>query len=139
MGKVTAAGNSISAKKYEFLDRNAANGLTYYRIVQYDIDGQSSKSNTIDLLRTYERFNFTRIAPIPACDNLEITYNALSEAPVRMEIYNITGQLIESRALTAHNGLNTIGLSVDKYTSGIYLISLNDGSRIITNRFVVRH
>lgn len=139
LGKVTAAGNSISAKKYEFLDRNAANGLTYYRIVQYDIDGQSSKSNTIDLLRTYERFNFTRIAPIPACDNLEITYNALSEAPVRMEIYNITGQLIESRALTAHNGLNTIGLSVDKYTSGIYLISLNDGSRIITNRFVVRH
>lgn len=139
LGKIDAAGNSISIKKYEFLDRNAANGLTYYRLMQYDMNGQGNKSNIINLVRDYTRFNFIRIAPIPACDNLEITYNALSEGLVQMEVYNIAGALIDRHTLQTRNGLNTVSLSVDKFSTGIYLVSLNDGSRVITNRFVVQH
>ena len=42
-------GNSNEILGYEFIDRSPLNGLNYYRLTQYDFDGQSSSSEVIAL------------------------------------------------------------------------------------------
>ncbi len=46
IGNVIAAGNSSTSKKYSYLDRTVISGSYQYRILQRDLDGKSSFSDT---------------------------------------------------------------------------------------------
>ena len=47
IGMVPGAGNSHNILSYEFTDENPSKGINYYRLTQYDFDGQSSSSDII--------------------------------------------------------------------------------------------
>ena len=46
IGNVTAAGNSSTSKKYTYLERTVTAGSYQYRILQRNLDGKSSVSDT---------------------------------------------------------------------------------------------
>ena len=46
IGTVAAAGNSQSTTNYNYVDNNPSAGINYYRLLQTDIDGKSSYSET---------------------------------------------------------------------------------------------
>ncbi len=49
IGKMNAAGLSETTLNYAMKDENPANGVNYYRLRQFDIDGTSHLSNTVEV------------------------------------------------------------------------------------------
>lgn len=137
VGKVKAAGNSVSVRSYSFLDKNAPVGASYYRLVERDLDGTTNKSKVITLVRHETRFAFTTLSPIPACDNLEVAFTSINDGMLQLAIYNATGALVEKRNTNMQAGNNVVSINVNDYTPGIYFIRLNNGTQIISERFVV--
>jgi hypothetical protein len=51
VGKKDAAGNSNTVLKYSYINYNTLNGIFYYRLVQFDIDGKNKTYGPISLQR----------------------------------------------------------------------------------------
>jgi hypothetical protein len=137
VGKVKAAGNSLTVRSYSFLDKNALTGVNYYRLVERDLNGTDELSSIITLVRHENRFAFQSISPIPAYDQVDIAYAAINDGMAQVAIYNATGALIEKRHETMQTGSNTVTVNVMNYAPGIYFVRLNNGKQIISERFIV--
>lgn len=71
--------------------------------------------------------------PNPATHTVTIPYEMHQSAPAELQVYDITGRLVETRSINA--GAHTIVLDVAAYPAGIYVYRIN-GSK--ANKFVVR-
>jgi len=67
-----------------------------------------------------------QISPVPTIDILNIEFIAQKGENYEIEIYNIAGQLIETKTLIANTGNNQYSLKVNEYPSGIYWLSLTN-------------
>ena len=133
---VQGAGNSNKAIDYSFMDYDAPDGLSYYRLDQYDLDGSGSSSNVITLIRNKVQFELIDIVPVPTTDYIDIRFNTVNDAPVLAKIYDIAGRLISDIRFDTQTGINKQRIDVRHYAAGTYIISLNDGYSIVTNKFV---
>ena len=72
-----------------------------------------------------EEANAITLAPNPANDFSVITVNLKSESTVSVEIYSITGALIESKSYGKLNGAFHLPVETNKLVSGLYLVRVN--------------
>ncbi|OWY22419.1 T9SS C-terminal target domain-containing protein [Sphingobacteriales bacterium UPWRP_1] len=137
VGTVDGAGNSIVARNYEFLDKTAPNGLSYYRLNQTDFDGTTTiASEVITLRREATPFGFVEVSPIPTSHLLNVGFNSNISGEVEFTVYDMAGRLTATQKAMAQNGLNNVTIDVSNYPAGVYFIALNNGQSIETTRFV---
>lgn len=131
IGRVDAAGTTISRQDYSFFDGNALLGRNYYRLKEVDFDG------------TYEYFNITfadtdgkravSLYPNPIQhSHLQFKMNFASDEQGHAKVYNSTGALVSS--FTFH------GTSYNEETNlrpGAYVLKVSVGKELFTQRFVV--
>ncbi|MBL7787591.1 MAG: T9SS type A sorting domain-containing protein [Chitinophagales bacterium] len=133
---VKAAGNSVQPRNYSYTDRQVPAGQVYYRVVEYDFDGSSNRSNVISLSRSGDKLSFNKVYPVPARTELDISFNATNYAAAQLQVYDIAGRLVDQQTLITRKGLNTHTLSIVDYSKGVYFISLVTDNGTITTRFV---
>ncbi len=133
---IEGAGTTIITKKYEYLDKEPFAGTSYYRLVQVDFNGTSTKSETISLKRKEATFGFSAIYPIPADKFVEISFTSETDTPISLEVYDLAGKLALSLDMFAQKGTNVYSLNIAELSSGMYFLSLNNGQKVISNRFV---
>ena len=133
---IEGAGTTITTKKYEYLDKEPFAGTSYYRLVQVDFNGTSTKSETISLKRKEATFGFSAIYPIPADKFVEISFTSETDTPISLEVYDLAGKLALSLDMFAQKGTNVYSLNIAELSSGMYFLSLNNGQKVISNRFV---
>ncbi len=91
--KVEGQGTTSETNAYEFLDRNAPNGLSYYRLDQTDFDGTLTSSNVITLVRNeIAVFDIVQVSPIPTNDFLQLQLTSPENGLVNVELYDIVGR-----------------------------------------------
>ncbi|PSJ71726.1 hypothetical protein C7N43_37870, partial [Sphingobacteriales bacterium UPWRP_1] len=133
---IDGAGNSNTAKSYNYLDKEAPPATSYYRLVQTDFNGNTTTSEVIALKRPEAGFSFNAIYPVPADKFVELNFNAETDAPVSVEVYDLAGKLITSLSVFAQRGSNVYTIDVADYSAGMYFITINNGKDVISNRFV---
>lgn len=137
VAEVNASGNSNTVKNYSFTDKDIEAGIRYYRLVEIDIDGKSTKFSPISLTRKAERsFGFTKLYPVPAYDHLQVNFNTPAIETVKLDIFSLAGTLVESKQILTKKGRNNLKLNVSNYFPGIYFISMTNGEQVFTNKFV---
>ena len=73
-------------------------------------------------------------------NNLRVKYYSQNKSNIEMEIFNIKGQKIQSKAIKAIKGENNIQLKfATKLSCGIYFLKIKDNKRSLINKFVVIH
>lgn len=133
---VKAVGESFTPTAYDYLDRSAPNGTSYYRVTQFDFDGQNESTNVISLTRGEGSFDITNVRPVPAVDYIEVSYTAINNGTVEVSIHDLTGRLMMKTNVDATSGANTQVIDISTYPSGIYMVSLNNGTDVATQRLV---
>lgn len=133
---VKAAGESSVATSYNYLDRTAPAGTSYYRVTQFDFDGQNDATNVISLTRGEGSFTITNVRPVPAVDYVEFTFTSIENSTVEVSVYDLTGRVMLKANVEATNGINNQSIDVSTYPAGIYMISLNNGTEVATQRLV---
>lgn len=124
---IEGAGNSVTAATYNFLHTDAPTGLSYYRLAQTDFDGSSQFVGTISLERSQYGFTIVEVTPVPAQDVANILFTTDGARAVEMNVYDVSGRLVDSQSLSTTNGMNQHSLNVSNYPAGVYIVRMTDG------------
>ena len=76
-------------------------------------------------------FEESSIAIYPNPTNSKINIEVISSEELNIGLYDITGKLLFSNTMIGSSQIN-----LDAYSSGIYFVKLNDGSRSITKKII---
>lgn len=128
VAKVNGNGTTSETNVYDFLDRNAPNGRSYYRLDQTDFDGTTTASNVISLMRGENtQFDIVRVYPIPAKDVLQVQFNTSQSGAVQLQLFDIVGRELLVQSLEAESGLNGYSVDVSGLPMGTYLLVVDNG------------
>lgn len=132
IGSVEAAGESARAINYAFLDSDAPNGLSYYRLRMVDSDGAEEFSNVIFVMRDMRS---VVLYPIPVDDVLY--WSSMGTTVSRAIVRDALGRVLIDAST---RGDRLQGGSLQRLATGSYSILLLDeqGSVVARSRFLKR-
>ena len=134
---IKGQGNSNTPIAYDHIDRAAAKGTTYYRLVQTDYDGTQSKSDVIEVTRGESAFNITDLYPIPTTDVITLQYVAPEQSNIDIEVFDLIGQTLIQYQRISDGGVAQLDISVEDLPAGIYFVSIISYNDKVTQKFVI--
>lgn len=132
IGTVPAAGNSSLQKDYSFTDvgiMNSGKSIVYYRLLQTDIDGNSTYSNIIELtINNNNQWN-VQLYSNPVQGQLKLMLTGVI-GNTSLLINDMSGRIIYNSQLQNQNGLVTIPINLPP---GVYVLKVmaNNGEKAI--------
>lgn len=122
IGRTNGAGISTEAIDYTYTHSTPQNGANYYRLQMTDYGGKNTYSKVevirMDLLEIVN----INIYPQPATGISTLDINAYTDAEVSIEIYTLSGQIVNAINWDLKAGQNSITLNSEKLQAGTYLI-----------------
>ncbi len=132
IGYQQGAGNSTTVQSYRYNDNQPLSGINYYRLLQVDIGGEATYSNIVNVV--YESSGFS-VFPVPAKDEITLQLES-SQTVVEVNISNIVGEVIHIQELQLPEGVHQFTFDISNYTNGVYFLTINNGDKKGTQRFV---
>jgi hypothetical protein len=128
-------GNSSSTLTYSSLDASPLEGVSYYRLKQTDIKGQSTYSRTVKVDRRMQVG--LNIYPNPASDIIYISGFKTGSAQATVELYDMSGKIALKKILPVTGGYVTATFNLP---AGIYSVkvSLPDGTSRVQQLLIKR-
>jgi len=131
-----AVGNSQQETRYSTTDGSAPPGLSYYRIMQTDLDGSTTFTQIAAVDVQQKRVEGLRIAPNPANEWFSFTTPAEVDGPQEVRIIDPAGKVVAQRSSSASkrswSSAEFPGLRV-----GTYTVVLEHANGLVTGRLVV--
>jgi len=101
-------------------------------------------SLTIDPMGTFifEKINLNSfkvfpVRPTPSNGNAEIIFSAPKNQEINLMIHNMIGGLIISKHINSEPGINSISIDTGNLSPGIYMITLDNGIYLTTQKMVI--
>jgi len=122
IGTVGAAGNSENILSYSFIDRNLSDGNSYYRIVEYDKNGNTTSSSikSVDVNNN----NDLVVMPNPNGGNFIITGKTTANTPIDISIINSLGQQLFELVSQSEQENFSQNINISNLPSGIYYLQV---------------
>lgn len=132
--RVAGAGNSDKVIDYTLIDTHPLSGISYYRLSQFDYDGQFERLGTIRISTQNSDINSILVYPNPSSDKIHVIMNDGS-APDHVELYDLSGAQYEA-PLFESDGITQMDIGGLK--AGVYLLKIHSAnsswSRLITKK-----
>jgi hypothetical protein len=140
LAEVDGAGNSTSILNYEIIDSEISNDVTYYRLTQFDFDGESETFNIASAdCMSEDIFNLLNVYPNPSIDEFVIAYNnPTNEEKLVLKMYDLKGDIIYFENKNCIKGSNIFYLNNIDVSPGIYLIEVEMGELISRVKLSIR-
>lgn len=139
---VKGATHSNTLHNYEFLDEHISNlTFAYYRVVQYDFDGQSKVSKIVYVDRTSltNSSHLIKTGPNPADRYIDIVINdeLFITNSYRIEITSVLGIKVYAAELSQA----TTRIDLSNLSSGNYIMELMNsaGTSPVYEKIIIRH
>ncbi|MGB0430857.1 MAG: choice-of-anchor D domain-containing protein, partial [Bacteroidia bacterium] len=129
IGRVEGAGTTIDQQLYQFIDNEleGLNSAVYYRLVQFDYNGDFSVSKTRVLEQTQSKVHSLTIFPNPTMGKLNI---ATEHQDFQINIYSIQGLLV-------NNVHNTKQLDLSNLPAGEYIAEVIANNSVERAKFTI--
>jgi Secretion system C-terminal sorting domain len=129
IGKIIAKGNSNSKSGYSFSDKYFQNGINYYRLAQYDLDGRFEYSPVVKV-QTGRSKIIVEVSPNPVIDKVFLK-TSIKLTGAKYLIFNNSGVQVLSGILVSYE------IDVQKLAKGNYFVKIvQNNNEIITTQFV---
>ena len=127
IGKIEGSGNNSRTSKYSFIDSSPLNGINYYRIKQYDYDGNYSLTKVISVKH---EITFTKSFTF---NNTSKEFTISGDLEGEFVIFGIDGRPILHQAITRRNR----SIQVDHAITGIYIAKLYTTSATYSEKIFI--
>lgn len=131
LGRVQAAGNSITLKEYRFIDSDARD-LAYYRLRQLDLDGSEVVSNVIVSGCSVEGLEIVNAWDDGYSLNLDVRSSMQQDTDVHL--LDTRGRLLHSEQLTVQQGITHFAMQKEGLAMGVYVVRLQSSGASATRR-----
>ena len=133
IGKLTAT-NITGASTYSFIDEKPLSGKDYYRLKQFDKNGNYSYSNILLVDYSLSGNTFT-LVPVPGKNQFNIVKpSVITFTKAVLTLRNASGQTVLTHNLLDQT-LQTI--STNGLAKGIYFATVYNGKEVLTKKVVV--
>ncbi len=133
----TALGTVAGQAPFTFTDQAPQAGYNYYRIKQYDIDGNFTYSKTITIVVDKAQVSML-LYPSPAHDEVTLRFTASRPEKLMVELSDLSGRIVKKQAFIAGNSGNELKIDLRNLSSQAYLIRVvdNNGVMLTNGKFV---
>jgi Secretion system C-terminal sorting domain len=138
IGVVTGLNNN-NQTTYNYSDDHMLNGNNYYRLRQVDMDGVVRYSKVVSLYDMQQApAPKMSVYPNPASAMLNFAINSTSTQEIFVQIYSISGVLLQTSEQTLNAGNNLQSIAVNNLKSGNYFLKVSnrEGSSQFVQPFV---
>ena len=130
-----AAGISSEELNYQFVDENTNEDDTYYRLSQFDIDGEFTVYDPI-FVSCNEKSSFIKTYPNPSDASFQVLVNNSSLiGKATIQLVDTKGTTVSMKEVEVAEGTNLFYLN-ENMAPGIYYLSISNG---ITTTEVIKH
>ncbi len=134
IGNVNGAGNSDDLTSYQFVDNSSGSVVNYYRLSQFDFDGQHEILGTIRVEAVKRLSGLVVIYPNPTSSSLQIQHES-GVLPSQIIVYDFAGARYQ--VPVKHSNEKSV-LDFSNLRSGTYSIQIHFNNQII-NKIVYRN
>lgn len=125
IGMVDAAQNSTVLQNYSFKDLQPMEGVNFYRLMQYDLDGKRVASDIVQVEFSLQaEFAWTSIAPNPVESIAKVAFSSPAEASMTLTVFDLKGAVRSQREVSAQAGSNVEELDLSGLPGGMYIVRL---------------
>ena len=125
IGFVNGKGTTTEKTSYTFVDKNISNSKLYYKLKQYDFNGNAKYTNIVEVAGAVLDFALSQNYPNPFNPSTVINFSLPLSANVTIEIYNPLGALVGTIAKGNFDaGNHKIEFNGSNLASGLYIYSL---------------
>ena len=110
-----------------------------YRLKQIDYDGATSYSEVVEVFtEDPSQIALSEFYPNPVRgDRVNLTLNVADQAEARIDVFDVRGALVESRAQILNAGENRLAVETSGLAAGSHFAKIQVGSRVQYRQFVV--
>jgi photosystem II stability/assembly factor-like uncharacterized protein len=139
IGKIIAAGNSVTSKDYTFTDNNLAVSQYRYRIKMVDNDGKFKYSEVINVnIVAPSDFSISQNYPNPFNPVTSIRYSIPENTNVKLSVYNIKGEFVKDLVDQFQAaGEYSVNVKGNDWASGIYFYKIETGKFSVIKKMVL--
>ncbi len=137
--------NNSDKKTYKFKDNTPelkGQTIAYYRLKQYDLDGNYSYSTVlaVRLQSPTDSRVIMNVSPNPFVEKVTVRFDATTKGIAVMKLMNISGQPVlvkETNITKGYNNLQVEGLG--RLDAGIYIVQLLMNGVVIDNQRIIKN
>jgi len=122
---LNSVGNSNQITDYTTKDENAIDGNNYYKLIQYDIDGQFKEHGPINVVCNGNSKGYFSIFPNPSSGDFQVVLNNKQMiGDGTLIVRDSKGSEVFSLNVSIIKGINLFDVSNIKLPSGVYYVSV---------------
>ncbi len=91
-------------------------------------------SNTTNLVGN--GWQIVSLQPVPVQDNMTLELQLTNAADVDIQIFDLSGKLVQQFTRKATAGLNQMSLDASQYAPGAYFLSVKKGDELLATKFI---
>ena len=130
IGQVKGNGTSVIIHNYSFLDASPLGGTAYYRLAQYDYNGNLNYSKIIST--TTENKVEVIVAPNPFANTTSLIVSGAPQLPVQLKVLDLTGKTMHSGTYNTNEGIG-IGGSL---SPGLYVLQIQINDQVYVQKII---
>jgi hypothetical protein len=132
-----AQGNTSNSTNYSFRDYNPKGSVAYYRLVQFDFDGQYEIYDAQSVDPCSGNKLSIEVSNMP--DNkFQVKVTSPDKQSFQMNLISISGQTVqETKELDVVEGDNVFLFDGNKLSTGIYLVSVFNETKKKTQKLII--
>ncbi|MDP5171543.1 MAG: T9SS type A sorting domain-containing protein [Bacteroidia bacterium] len=138
IGQVRSAGGLDRITNYTFTDDQAPIGKGFYRLKMVDVNGGSTLSEVVDVIRVLDRVTFAGLVPNPAHSMTELVMSTPEDLSINIAVTDLQGRIIREQRVSMEPGEHRIAISLADMSAGLYLIRLSFAGGSHTEKLIVR-
>jgi hypothetical protein len=139
IGTVKGVGNSSTPQFYSFVDTSNNKGYNYYKLIQYDFNGEYEEHKMVVMLIEHNYVKELTIYPNPARfgDDVSVKLEGFKGQEILIIVMDALGKIYYEKAILSSKD-NVIIVIDSNLSSGTYLIVGSEKHELYRRKLVVR-
>lgn len=134
---VKGSGTTNNESQYYTIDERPNVGVNYYRLNQWDTDGNGKYSEVRAVNILDDEYDMLSVFPNPTTGFSEVIFNSYKKETALLNVISMDGKTIVNTPVEAVKGGNRLDLDLSGQQRGIYIVSVITESKTFKTKMVV--
>jgi len=133
---VKGAGTTSSETQYYTIDTDPSIGMNYYRLNQWDTDGNGKHSEVRAVNILDDVYDLLSFFPNPTSGKTEVIFNSYLKEEVYLEVTTFDGKTVVNMPLNAEKGGNRFDLDLTHLNGHLFIVTITTSEKVYSGKLM---